>query len=218
MYLTKLRLLLISVFIISNLISFSQEKWTGEELNKANTAANVAYLSWKEKQIIYYMNLARISGKKFYDSFFSDFLKMYNSTYISAPINKKNKFLKSLKKDLYDLEPLLPFEPDTGLTKAAAFHAEDICSLGRTGHRSSNGYTISKRGKIFADNFDIVESLSFGFDNPLYIVCQLLLDNDSYTLENRNYIIGSETEYKRVGVSIKKHKILRYGAVIDYSE
>jgi hypothetical protein len=51
-------------------IQASALNWTGEELAMANTAKDVDYLSDEEKKIIFYMNLARMDGTRFFNTYF----------------------------------------------------------------------------------------------------------------------------------------------------
>ncbi len=53
--------------------------WSKEELRQANTAKDVPYLSEEEKNIIFYTNLVRMDGERFFNTYFQDFVGEYNS-------------------------------------------------------------------------------------------------------------------------------------------
>jgi hypothetical protein len=57
---------LFTLLFCSHYLGISQN-WTSEELEKANTAVNTYILSSEEKDVIKYINLARLYPQKFAD-------------------------------------------------------------------------------------------------------------------------------------------------------
>jgi uncharacterized protein YkwD len=108
---------------------------------KANTAKNIDYMSEDKKDVVLYMNLARINWKWFVKNIIekhSDFTQ-----------NEKKSYVKSLISDLKKTKKLTPLSPSEGLTKAARYHAKDMGQTGKTGHRSSDGTDTFKRIRRF---------------------------------------------------------------------
>ena len=69
------------VFILLNILFIGhadglsgQMLFTAGEIKSANTAATANYLSDEEKNVILIMNLARIDGQKFYQSYILSFV------------------------------------------------------------------------------------------------------------------------------------------------
>jgi hypothetical protein len=98
------------VFILFNLLFIGnadglsgQVLFTPDEIKSANTAATANYMSDDEKNVILIMNLARIDGQKFYQSYILSFVILQNSLY-STKILANNKYLLSLKSDLQKIK------------------------------------------------------------------------------------------------------------------
>jgi len=53
-----------TLLFCSHFLAISQN-WTSEELQKANTAVNISSISSEEKEVIKYLNLARLYPQKF---------------------------------------------------------------------------------------------------------------------------------------------------------
>jgi hypothetical protein len=186
-----------------------------EELKLANTAVHVNYLSDEEKEVIKYMNLARMDGKKFFDAYIQQFVDQYNQLY-TPKIKPNNKYVKSLKKDLYEIKQLPVIAPNKLLTKASVYHAKDMGKTGKTGHNSSDGATFVKRIKrITGIEYNISENCDYGFNKGLDIVCHLLIDNGISKVGHRKNILNSEQ--RQVGVSIQPHKIYKFNCVTDFT-
>jgi len=175
-------------------------------LEKANTASQANYLSDDEKEVILYMNLARLDGKWFVKNILD---KVDASAYTSENF-------KSLKSDLNKVQNLLPLLPGENLSKAATFHAKDMGQTGGFGHQSSDGTQTFVRIKKFAQGGYMAENCSYGPSDPLSIVLQLLVDDGVPSLGHRKSILSSN--YTHVGVSIQPHKVYGYNCVQDFSD
>ena len=97
------------VFFIVSSFGFQNnpQTWTDIERETANTAATASYLSTTEKQIIYYLNLARLYPKKFALLEVKDYYLNNNLT--------DSKYKKSLLKELNNMEPLNALQPKEAL-------------------------------------------------------------------------------------------------------
>jgi hypothetical protein len=217
---------LLLFFFNSNAISAqsyrSDNIWTEEELSNANTAQNTDYLNDEEKKIIFYMNLARTDGQKFFNTFFQDFVNAYNidmqrySNYNDLKVNRKDRYYRGLEQDLREIKGLPLFFPDETLTWIAQQHAKDLSKNNLAGHKSSDGRTVQDRIGKFYPTRAMGENLAFGFSKGLANVCMLLLDKNVSDLGHRKTILGTNYQLSLVGVNIKTHPGYKYCAVIDF--
>lgn len=197
--------------------------WTQEELDNANTAENTPYLNDEEKKIVFYMNLARTDGQKFFNTYFQDFVTAYNvdmqqySNYEELRVNKKDKYYRGLEQDLKEIKGLPLFTPDETMTYIAQQHAKDLSKNNLAGHNSSDGRTVKDRIYKYYPGRAISENLAFGFSKGLANVSMLLLDKGVPDLGHRKTILGNSYNLKVVGVNIRKHPGYRYCAVIDFA-
>jgi len=200
----------------------SNNMWTQEELDNANTARNTDYLNEEEKQIVFYMNLARTDGRKFFETYFQDFADAYNvdmqrySNYNDLKVNRKDKYYRGLQEDLMEIKDLPLFSPDETLTWIAQQHAKDLSKNNKAGHNSTDGRTVKDRISKFYPRRAMAENLAFGFSKGLANVCMLLLDKNVPDLGHRKTILGTGYNLSLVGVNIRTHPGYRYCAVIDF--
>jgi uncharacterized protein YkwD len=200
----------------------SNNMWTQEELDNANTARNTDYLNEEEKQIVFYMNLARTDGRKFFNTYFQDFANAYNidmqqySNYNDLKVNRKDKYYRGLQQDLEIIRGLPLFSPDETLTWIAQQHANDLSRNNKAGHKSSDGRTVQDRIGKYYPRRSMGENLAFGFSKGLANVCMLLLDKNVPDLGHRKTILGTSYQLSLVGVNIRKHPGYKYCAVIDF--
>jgi hypothetical protein len=188
--------------------------FSDDELEKSNTAANVDYLTSEEKDVIRYMNLARMDGVKFFNSYVQQFVDRYNAEY-TPKIKPNNSYLKSLKSDLNKIKNLPLLFPNEKLCKVSLYHAKDMGKSGNTGHNSSNGNSVSKRMlKFLGTEYYLSENCDYGFDKGLDIVCHLLIDNGVSSLGHRVNMLNNQQRF--VGVSIWSHKVYNFNCVIDF--
>jgi hypothetical protein len=215
----KTKLVIFHIIIICSAFYnplFSQRKvlFTAEELEMANTAAKAKYLTDEEKEVIRYMNLSRMDGKRFFDSYILNFVEEYNKSY-SPKIKDNNKYVKSLKATLYKVQGLNLIYPNEKLSKAALYHAKDMGKTGKTGHNSSNGDSFVKRmKKLTGIEYNISENCDYGFNKGLDIVCHLLIDNGVPSVGHRVNILNPKQ--RLVGVAIWEHKVYKYNCVTDF--
>lgn len=197
---------------ISTILSFQPKPvWTKAELEKANTAKNEAYLTGEEKKVIMLVNLARMDGKKYLQTFFHDF----NQTGYNRMKSSDNRYMVSLRNDLDKVKDLPMLQPDRGLWKAADYHAKDSGKNGITGHTSSDGTGFSKRLPRYIKGWSkIAENCSYGYNDAISIVGQLLLDEGVPSLGHRKSIINPDLDY--IGVAIAPHSGYRFNCVMDF--
>ena len=179
-------------------------RWDAEVFDKANTAKDVSYLSEDEKSVICLCNLARSNGRLFANTYVRDYVAEKSLT---------SSYVETLIADLQNVRDLPMLIPDLGLCTAAANHASDIGSTGRTGHRSSDGRDLVKRFEKYFEKGTVSENCSYGKATPLDIVMQLLIDDGVESLGHRTVMLSDK--YGAVGVSIANHTIFQYNCVLD---
>ena len=179
--------------------------WTKEELESANTAKDVDYLTDDEKQVIMLCNLARLNGTKF--------AKTYLDKWLEG--KTRNEYIKSLYEDLSKISNLPMLKPNEVLYSTAIKHAIDMGETGQQGHNSSDGTSFGKRlMKVYGPHL-VGENCSYGIQDPQDMVIALLIDDGVNSLGHRKNILNEQ--FNEIGVSIKPHNsIYKYNSVLDF--
>lgn len=179
------------------------DQWDPAVIDRANTAADLEYLTEEEKKVILFMNLARLDGKLFGETFLTEYIESNNTD--------KTSYVRSLYRDLRRLDPLHPLIPEKDLTAIAQGHANQSGKTGHMGHKN-----FQKRFKpVMGNPYNHVgENCSYGFDRAIDIVITLLIDEGVKNLGHRENILSED--FNSVGVAIRPHKRLRYNCVIDF--
>ncbi|MBE9602092.1 CAP domain-containing protein [Pedobacter sp. MC2016-24] len=223
MKLAYLLLLLFIPLLQPNTVAAQQSRYsfTKEELKMANTAGNAGYLTGQEKDMVMYINLARMDGEKFFYTYFEQFIDDYNqdmrqyNNYNELKVNRNTSYYRSLKKTLSEVKNLPVFWPDEALTQIARNHATDLNRNNFAGHQSSNGRSVKDRIDTVYPNKSSAENLAFGFPTGLGNVCMLLLDKGVPDLGHRKSLLNTNLKLNRIGACIGPHPAYRYCAVID---
>ena len=188
----------------------------------ANTAGNVTYLTGEEKDMVIYMNLARMDGEKFFYTYLQDFIDSHNkqmqqySNYNDLKISRTDKYYKSLEKDMKDVKGMPMLWPDEALSWVAKQHARDMNKNNFAAHNSSDGRKVKDRiGQMYPKKSN-GENLAFGFKTGLGNICMLLIDKGVPDLGHRKMIIKTPYDMNFVGVSIQPHKSYSYCSVTDF--
>lgn len=186
---------------ISPLAQYSNE-WNNIKYSKCNTAANVAYMSNSEKEVIYILNLIRT-----YPAFFAQtVLKKYPSMSGNDHLAGDTYYFKSLVDTLLTLEKKQMLYPDDACFNSAKSHAVQSGITGYVGHERKSQESKAKK-------YYFGECCDYGRKDPLDIVLSLLIDEGIPSLGHRTVCLS---DYTKIGVSIQPHK--RYGtnAVLDF--
>lgn len=159
-----------------------------------NSAKKTEWLTKKEKELMYWLNYARLNPKKFC-------MKYIYPHYLK---DKNNVYIATLMDYMLSMKPVPALIPDKILFESALCHAESMGKAGKFGHARLEGCKSTFRG----------ECCSYGVDDPLSIVIQLLIDKNVSSLGHRYICMGT---YTKLGVSIKPHKTYKINAVLDFS-
>jgi len=174
-------------------------------LAKCNTAKHITYLTENEKNVILYSNIARCYPRYFYDGILLPYMKATNN-------QNKSKYHKTLKQDLYNTKGLKPLQFNESIYPITKKFATEMGQQGKTGHVNPKGENLRKRmGKpgLYGEN------CSYGFDDALDIVFQLMLDEGESSVGHRKNIL--DPDYGNIAVSIQKHKKYEWNCVMDFA-
>ncbi|MCQ2251603.1 MAG: CAP domain-containing protein [Bacteroidales bacterium] len=201
--------ILIFLMLALSLDALAQDRrfpeWTAAEVKKANTCSGIADMSSTEREIVYLMNLARMDGAKFWNTYATKALNGASGGYIS-----------SLKNDLMRVSNLPMLYPDAGLCKAAKYHASDMARNGFFDHDSYDGTGCFDRVRRFYNSGAMAENISAGKNTAIGVVMQLLVDDGTPSLGHRKNILNSN--YRAVGVSCGSHPSYQYCCVQDFGD
>ena len=189
-----------SIFENTDTINFPYDKWTSKIINQANTAKDISYLTKEEKDIIWLTNLCRLQPRLFAKTFAAEYIKKIHS--------EKNKYSKSLLRELKKQKKLAAFKPSKKLYKTAKSHAIWSGKRGKTGHKNFNKRRIQSGFGYFAEN------CSYGYSSAIEIFMDLLIDRDIPNVGHRKNFLSKDTKF--IGVSIQAHRDYEWNCVIDF--
>lgn len=173
-----------------------QKVWSNEQLEIANTAKDADYLSKEEKEVILYLNLARLYPKEYIQLE----LKKENFEY---EIDDDPFYYKSLLVHLDSMMPSGLFYPNKELTETADCFSAELAKTGKVSHNR----------KYCEEDYG-AECISFGLLDPQEVVTQLLVDHGVKSLGHR--IVCLSKRYSKIGVSFNKHKKFNQCVVLDF--
>lgn len=192
------RILLISFFVFQfNL--FGQNRWTAFELQSASTLENIDFLSDSEKEVILYINLARMYPKKFIDCELKR--KQLGIMYYLPPDSVQ--YLQTLIQTLSTLQPRKPLLFDMDMYKLAKCYTNELGKSGRRGHERLN-----------CDEGYLAECIGYRFGQGIDIALQLLIDYGVPKLGHRKICLSEK--YNTVGVSCDEHLVSKRICVLDF--
>jgi uncharacterized protein YkwD len=174
---------------------FSQN-WSQEQLNAANTAKAANYLTQVEKDVVLYLNLARLYPQQFVTIELKNLLSNRNLT----------RYQRSLIADLNKRSSAPALQADAQLFEYANCFAKESGEKGIVGHKRVN---CSKIPGAYA------ECCSYGMETGKSIVLQWLVDQDVPSLGHRINCLNAE--YQKIGIKVHPHKVWTKCAVADFT-
>lgn len=164
-------------------------------LNKdTNSGKKIAWMSTNEKDVLYYLNIARLDPKGFCKKYIMPMLvESPDNTYISSCILYMNS-----------IAPLGALKPNQKLFESAKCHAYSTGLIGFVGHERKDKTCKS----IFYG-----ECISYGLSGGLSVVIQLLVDDGVPSLGHRYICLGG---YSEIGISQQPHKAYGTNTVLDF--
>jgi hypothetical protein len=187
--------------VVSPLASYS-EKWNDIKYDACNTATGSNYMSKKEKEVIYILNLVRTNPALFAKTVLKKYPSISGKDYLADDVY----YYQSLVNTLLSLTPQQLIYPDEKCWSSAKCHAYSSGLTGYIGHaRQSKTCKIKKNYQG--------ECCDYGNADPLDIVLSLLIDEGVPSLGHRYLLLNS---YSKAGVSIQPHKKYGTNTVIDF--
>ena len=175
------------------------QNWTSEELQKANTAVNISSISSEEKEVIKYLNLARLYPHKFAIIEVKDYLgPLKYGDYL-----KTSAYKQSLLVELQNRTPVGLLYFDESMFLLASCFAKESGEAGLVGHNRIS----------CLEGFE-GECCSYGHNVGKDIAIRLLIDHDVPSLGHREICL--DESYDKVGASIKPHKTYGSCCVVDF--
>ncbi|MEP6467800.1 MAG: hypothetical protein ABJB05_15930 [Parafilimonas sp.] len=191
----------VSALAVSPLASYSSI-WNDAKYSACNTAANAAYLTKSEKEVIYVLNLIR----SYPALFCKTVLKKYPETSGQLYLAEDSFYFLSLVNELETMQPVNILMPDNACFISAKAHAYYSGITAYVGHERKSPDSRAK--KHFYG-----ECCEYGHSDPVDIILALLIDEGIPSLGHR---IVSFTNYTKVGVSIQPHKKYGKNTVLDF--
>ncbi len=181
-------------------LSTYSKKWNDPKYKICNTAAHVRYMSDKEKELIYVLNMARMDPKLFCETV----VKTYPDSVDIAL--RSNSYYLSLMSWLPTLSPAPLLQPDSLCYVSAHCHASVSGKSGYAGH--------SRTPECLPLKHYHGEACDYGNYKPLSILMSLFIDDGVPSLGHRTGCFN--TEFISVGVSMEPHEKYGMSAVIDF--
>jgi len=183
------------LFICIFQIGYAQ-KWTDEQLKKANTAELATYMTQTERDVIKYMNLARLYPL--------DYLKIevLGSASNISYSDSDSFYVNSLIRHLKSMSPTHALKPDKNLFESAKCFAKESGEKGIVGH-----------DRVNCTKSYWAECCFYGSSDPGEIVLGWLIDEDVPSLGHRLICLG---DYNTVGISLQPHKSWGNCTVSDF--
>jgi uncharacterized protein YkwD len=211
--------LLLSRFISQDKPIFQEEENWPVELN---TAKNVVYLSFLEKQVILELNKVRSNPKQYAVDYLEDLRTAYSGklyTYPGQDPVKSQEGILPLEECIQILRKTAPMPfmiPAEGLAKAARDLVADQQKHGGIGHITRNGSTPQKRIEKYGI-WDIcsAEDITYGSFDARQIVIALLIDDGVSDRAHRKNILNPC--FRFAGVSNGTHPSYLSMCAIDYA-
>jgi uncharacterized protein YkwD len=163
------------------------------------TSSENENLDTEEKRVIELCNIARTEPKRF--------AKEYAQPWIDST-GKKTSYTNSLLRTLQTMKPVGTLTFNEKLKETAATHAKKSGNTGTTGH-SGKKERFKKSGFSYWG-----ENCSYGYDDAMDIVMQLLIDQNIKSLGHRKNILNPK--FTHIGVSIHTHRKYNWNCVQNF--
>lgn len=186
------------ILLLTSQIGIGQS-WTHEELERANTAKDITVLNSVEKDVIKYLNLARLYPQKFAKLEVENY---YGPTKWGTYL-RTSKYRSSLLMELKGRVSIEPLYFDLNMYLLAKCYAIENGKSGKRGHTRLN----------CKDGYD-GECISYGLNQAKDIALQLLVDHNVPSLGHRKMCLDGN--YTKVGLCVKPHTTHSYCCVLDF--
>jgi hypothetical protein len=156
------------------------------------------YLDKAGKEFYYMVNYSRSNPR--------EFLKKVIAPIVSLYPQLKGDYFTSLKADLFNADSLPLFKLNESLIQMAENHSRDITSHSdKPSHTSTNGDTFADRFKRNGFKRCGGENISYGSDNPAFLLTLLYLDVGVPSLGHRKALLNPNFTETGIGSSFFKN-------------
>jgi uncharacterized protein YkwD len=187
-----------------------------------NTAANAAYLSGIEKEVVYEINLFRSNPAQYAQKYIAPLAKHYDRKVLHYPGDVAIKTQEGVKalhecvRILKKVGPLPLIYPNEALSRAAADHQKDQGKTGKTGHTGSDRSDLVERIERYGEwQVRIAENIAYGNSSARQVLIFLLIDDGVKSRGHRNNLL--HPSYTTVGVAYGSHPVYQTMCVMDFA-
>jgi hypothetical protein len=183
-----------------NPLAMYSKEWQQPRYGACNTGKDCHYLSDKEKDVLYILNMARMNPALFGKTV------AIHAREICFSDTSSTVYYKSLIAQLRTMKPMRVLVPDSLCFVSALCHATTSGANGYTGHERQSA--ACKR----AEHFD-AECCQYGSRAAVDIVLSLLVDEGVEDLGHRSICLGN---YTAMSPCCRPHKKFDIAAVLDF--
>ncbi|CAN5139304.1 CAP domain-containing protein [soil metagenome] len=167
-------------------------------------SGQVSFMTDKEQEVIRLVNYVRTQPAQFAEQYL-------------LPLKNESADALECYNELKNASPQKGLLPCKALSLSSRDHALEMGRTGKVGHFSVSGKSPGDRVKKYA-RFDgpwigAWENCSYGLEDPLDIVLQLLIDENIPDRGHRKNILNENIAL--IGVSIENHKTYGINCVMD---
>ena len=202
-------------------VTFTSAKAANKD-KELNTAANAAYLSPIEKEVVYEINLFRSNPAKYAEDYIAPLAKHYERKILHYPNDKSimtNEGVTALHECVRVLKkagPMPLMQPSIGLSLAAKDHQKDQGKTGKTGHAGSDRSNMQQRIERYGEwQARLAENIAYGNSSARQVLIFLLIDDGVKSRGHRTNLL--HPAFKTVGVAFGKHPVYNNMCVMDFA-
>lgn len=173
--------------------------WTDKEIQAANTARSCSYMTQLERDVMLYINLARLFPKRFAEIE----VRNYQHAEGFGVFPTFPQYKQSLLDDLNAMTPVQALQPDKEYYDFARCWAEESGSQGLRGHNRVKCAGFPYGG----------ECCSYGVYTAIDITLQWLIDDQVPSLGHRKNCL--DPEFSKAGISHALHTDAGHCTVLD---
>lgn len=156
------------------------------------------YLDKTGKEFYYLVNYSRSNPREFLEKVVAPIVSLYPQL--------QGDYFTSLKAELLKADSLPLFKLNEALIKMAESHSKDITSHGdKPSHNSTNGDSFTDRFKKNGLKRCGGENISYGSDNPAFLLTLLYLDVGVPGVGHRKALLNSNFTETGIGSSFFKN-------------
>lgn len=165
-------------------------------------------LSKLQREWFYWTNYSRENPRRFWDSVVFPLLKSFPAL--------DNSYSQSLKKDLYKVQSLPFVKPNASLALVSGKLAKELASKkAAPSHTSPSGSTFEDRMKEAAIKFCAGENISFGPDNPVFMLTLLYIDQGVPDLGHRKTLL--DPTYVEMGIGAASYPDKKWMVIQEFA-